>query len=80
MAATDTTHECPAPMCEERVPFVNLTCRAHWSLVPFDLQRWLLREYAENFGETSYFEARAACLRALGIPEDQVAGLNAGIV
>jgi hypothetical protein len=77
--ASDTTHTCPAPECDERVPFARLACRRHWSLVPHELQTRLLREYAESFGERSYFEARAACLRSLGIPDDQVAELNAGI-
>src|SRR4051812_32316160 len=51
MAGIETTHECPAPTCQERVPFAKLACRRHWSLVPFELQRRLLFEYGESFGE-----------------------------
>src|SRR5258707_14580623 len=77
---TPSTHECPAPGCAAKVPFVMLACRPHWSAVPVELQRKLLREYSHSFGERSDFEARAAaCLRALGVPEDGVASLNGGI-
>lgn len=76
---TDTTHECPAPGCTLRVPFARLACLTHWRLIPRDLQQRLLREYSHSFGEESYFQARADCLRALDVPEDEIADLNGGI-
>ena len=79
MAAGDTTHECPAPGCEMRVPFDRLSCRGHWFLISNPTRERLLAEYGEHFGERSYFEARAACLRELGIPEHEIPDLNAGL-
>jgi hypothetical protein len=79
MRAGDTTHECPAPGCETRVPFAQLACRAHWYRISAPTQDRLLREYAEHFGEAEYFEARSACLRELGIPEDEIAVMNARV-
>jgi hypothetical protein len=78
-ATGDTTHECPAPGCETRVPFERLACRGHWHLISRPAQERLLREYAAHFGEAEYFEARAACLRELGIPEHEIAEMNAGV-
>lgn len=76
---TDTTHECPAPGCVLRVRFDRLACIGHWRLIPGPVQRRLLREFRDNFGHESYFEARADCLRALGVPEHELADLNAGV-
>lgn len=74
-----TRHECPAPDCEVTVPFEKLACHSHWYAIPRELRDRLAREYSHSFGERSYFEARAACLRALGVSEDDVASLNGGI-
>jgi hypothetical protein len=60
------------------VPFSRLACKGHWYLIPVDLRNRLLREYSNNFGERSYFEARAACLRALGVPEDEISSRQRG--
>lgn len=76
---TDTTHECPEPDCERRVPFERLACKQHWYAIPPLLRGRLLREYAECFGERSYFEARAECLSALGVPDEEIPDLNGGI-
>lgn len=73
------SHFCPAPRCGVRVPAHKLACAPHWFRIPKELRDQLLREYHENFGETSYFEARAACLRALGVPEHEIADVNAGV-
>jgi hypothetical protein len=77
--ASDTTHACPAPNCEQRVPFHVLACRPHWFSIPKPIRDRLNAEYSENFGERSYFEARAACLRALGVPEQELAAANGGV-
>jgi hypothetical protein len=76
---TDTTHECPAPGCDKRVPFEMFACKAHWFTIPTPLRSRLWSEWRDNPGEDSYFEVRADCLRALGVPEDQVAEENAGV-
>jgi len=34
MAAEASTHLCPGPGCERRVPAAMLACRAHWFQVP----------------------------------------------
>lgn len=39
----------------------------------------LNREFRQHFGEERYFEARAECLAALGVPADEIAGLNGGV-
>lgn len=73
-----TTHECPAPTCSARVPFSQLACRTHWRLVPADLRSALTRAWRNDFGSDDYFAARADCLKALGVPEAEIPGLNAG--
>jgi hypothetical protein len=80
VTTSPSTHECPAPDCEEQVPFSLLACKGHWFRIPPALRSRLLNEYQNNFGERSYFEARAACLRALGVPEDEISSVNAGVV
>lgn len=74
-----TTHDCPAPGCDAQVPFEMLACRTHWYQIPSDLRRELWFEYRRHFGEDSYFEARAECLAALGVPDEEIAGANAGV-
>ena len=74
-----TMHECPAPDCYLQVPFAKFACKGHWFRIPAELRQLLLREYANNFGERSYFEARAECLAALGVPDEQIAELNGGV-
>lgn len=34
----DTTHRCPGPGCERRVPADQLACRDHWFQVPKPLR------------------------------------------
>lgn len=34
----DTTHQCPGPGCERRVPVGQLACRTHWFQVPEPLR------------------------------------------
>lgn len=74
----DDTHECPAPGCERRVAFDRFACRGHWGEIPQMLQRRLLRAWRVEPGSEPYFKIRAECLRALGVPDAEVAGLNAG--
>lgn len=76
---TAPSHRCPAPACEEPVEFSRLACRGHWFQIPSNLRTRLLQEYGDSFGERSYFEARAECLAALGVPEAEIADLNAGV-
>lgn len=76
---SDTTHECPAPGCMKRVPFEQFACARHWHSLPANLQTDLWREFRRNFGEESYFETRAMCLRALGLSEAEVFEQNAGV-
>lgn len=45
---TQTTHECPAPSCEEQLPFERLACRPHWFQIPVELRRQLVWEYQHN--------------------------------
>ncbi len=75
----DTRHECPAPGCTKRVPFEMFACRQHWFSIPVEIRHELWREYRHQFGEDSYFRARAACLRALGVAEEEIAQENAGV-
>lgn len=70
---------CPAPGCDVLVTFSLFACRSHWFAIPVALRARLLREYSNNFGEASYYEARAACLRALGVPESEISSMNAGV-
>lgn len=71
--------QCPTPNCTRTVLSILPACRDHWHSIPPDLRTRLTREYSNHFGETSYFEARGACLRALGVPEDEIPPINAGI-
>lgn len=77
---SENTHICPAPGCGARIAFDLFACKNHWYRVSPANRGRLWREYRNNFGERSYFEARANCLRDLGVPEDAIAGLNGGIV
>lgn len=76
---TDSTHECPAPGCELRVRFDRLACVGHWKTIPWDVQKPLLRLWRDEPGSDEYFAARADCLRSLGVPEGDLADLNAGV-
>lgn len=76
---TDTTHECPAPECDRRVPFEQFACRTHWFSIAGQLRRELLREWRDHPGEDSYFRVRARCLLALGVPAADIPGMNGGI-
>lgn len=75
----DSTHECPAPGCELRVRFDRFACLTHWRLIPRPVQMPLLRLWRDSPGSDEYFAARADCLRALGVPEADVADLNGGV-
>jgi hypothetical protein len=74
----DTTHQCPAPGCEHRCSFERFACREHWHAIGYDRRARLARAWARYPGTDEYFRARAECLRALGVPEDEIAELNAG--
>jgi hypothetical protein len=76
---TDTTHECPAPGCEQRVPFERFACAAHWFTIPRMRRDALWYEFRHHFGEDSYFAARGNCLRSLGIADEAIADLNADV-
>lgn len=67
------THECPAPGCSVLVDFKTFACKTHWFTIPAPLRQELWREFRRNF------EARANCLRALGVPEESIAEENAGV-
>lgn len=43
-----STHRCPAPGCEERVPRAQYACRAHWFQIPKPLRDELWRAYRED--------------------------------
>lgn len=75
----ETTHECPAPGCAERVPFERFACRSHWYAIPGPLRLELTRAWRDLPGTTRYFKIRARCLRALGVAEADVAEANGGI-
>ncbi len=77
--ADDGRHDCPAPGCIHRVPFHIFACRKHWYSIPHVLRSRLWREWDENAGEDSYFEVRAECLAALGVPVEEIAGANGGM-
>lgn len=74
-----STHECPAPGCRSEMPHHLLACRGHWFQIPRPLRGRLLREYHDHFGERSYFEARADCLAALGVADEQIPSMNGGV-
>jgi hypothetical protein len=77
--AVDTTHKCPAPSCKLRVPFEQLACRSHWYSIPQATRNVLDFQWRRDPGSEDYFRARAACLKALGIPESEIADLNGGV-
>jgi hypothetical protein len=79
MATTDDTHECPAPGCKQRCDFDRFACNGHWRSLPSMLQSRLLRAWRDEPGSDPYFTVRAECLRALGIPDADVAEMNAGV-
>ncbi|HEY2936938.1 MAG TPA: hypothetical protein VGJ25_10075 [Gaiellaceae bacterium] len=67
MSDVDTTHECPAPGCAERVPFERFACPAHWFSIPKPLRDELW--HAWRFGTVAdHLRARAACVAYLAQP------------
>lgn len=74
-----TSHECPAPGCELRVRFDRLACITHWRLIPREIQKPLLRLWRDDPASDEYWQARADCLRTLGVPDTDIADLNAGV-
>lgn len=76
---TDTTHRCPAPGCERRLPPPTFACREHWYALPWDLRVDLAHTYRHAFGETRYWQVRARCLHALGVALEDIPDANAGV-
>lgn len=74
-----TNHECPAPGCEKTVPFHIFACKQHWYTISTPARRELLREFRDNFGTDSYFQARARCLAELGWATEAIPLENAGV-
>lgn len=66
---SDTSHPCPAPGCSSRVPFERFACAYHWRGIPYPARTRLLLAWRDYPGGDDYWEARNACLRALGAPE-----------
>ena len=62
---TDTTHQCPAPACERRLPFRIFACPAHWRMLPFALRRDLTAAWNRTGAGTDYGAARLACVEWL---------------
>lgn len=79
MSEQESTHECPAPGCDKQIAFERFACPTHWFAIPAEVRAELWKQFRRHFGEESYFKARGDCLRALGVPEDQIAGENAGV-
>jgi hypothetical protein len=75
----NTTHECPAPGCTRMVSFERFACVAHWHQIGHGLRAGLSSTWARSPGSDEYFAARAECLRALGVPADEIPALNAGV-
>ena len=42
---TDTTHECPGPLCIKRVDRDKLACAGHWYQVDKETQAWVWRTF-----------------------------------
>jgi hypothetical protein len=61
MTTQDTTHECPAPVCKERVPEHQLACRRHWRLIPRPMQRAVWAAWDGGRGRSTHAH-RAAML------------------
>lgn len=74
-----TTHECPGPGCAKQVPFEQLACLKHWSMVYGRHRTALNRLWRDDPGSDEYFAARRDCLLDMGVPADEVAELNAGV-
>lgn len=75
----DTTHECPKPGCDVRVPFEILACRSHWFEISRATRDLLSHLWRRAPGTDRYFEARARALLELGVPAGDVADLNGGV-
>lgn len=76
---TDVTHRCPAPGCDVRCPPHVFACRRHWYALPWDLRVDLGHCYRNAPFERRYWEVRARCLHALGVPVEDIPGENAGV-
>lgn len=47
-AREDTTHECPAPWCDRRVPQTMFACRADWYRLPQELRNDIWAGYRDQ--------------------------------
>lgn len=63
-ADVDTTHECPAPGCEERLPFETFACRSHWYAIPKALRDSLWRAWRRGDLE-AHSQIREDCVAFL---------------
>lgn len=59
-------HTCPAPGCDEKVPYDQLACKAHWFTIPKPLRDELWRAYRSNGqGSDEHIAAMDACIEFL---------------
>lgn len=55
-------HSCPVKVCDEGVPDHLLMCKAHWRMVPADIQREVYQAYHRY--EANKSNERLVALRA----------------
>lgn len=61
-----STHACPAPGCENRVPRSQLACRSHWYALPADLRSAVWDAYNHHGpGSDEHGEAIGAAIEWL---------------
>lgn len=59
-------HRCPAPGCEEQVPYEMLACRAHWFSIPKLLRVELWHAYRRHgIGSDEHTAAIDSAIRFL---------------
>ena len=67
--ATDPvlTHECPAPVCTERIDPDMLMCPRHWHVVPKPLRKavWIAWRHGAGAGSPAHRAAMRAAIAAV---------------
>ena len=61
------THECPAPVCTERIDADMLMCPRHWRVVPKPLRKavWVAWRHGAGAGSPAHRAAMRAAIAAV---------------
>jgi hypothetical protein len=65
----DRDHDCPVGGCQHRIPHFLLMCKAHWALVPAEIQRSVYRAWSRGAGAGTQAHADAMVTAVLAVEQ-----------